>query len=252
MPIRPHRTVDRVIGILEAVSLSRRGLTMTELADALEAAKTSIQDLVNGLVARGYLLEEDHHFFLGPGPFILASRANKLAALALDHQFVAALAERLECTVLVSVRVGDAMVFTDYVGEESPSLTYVARIHARRPLYTSAAGKVLLANVDDREMHRLLDLARPEQAGDVRQFLAELPSIRATRLAFNRGVTFPDAFVVATPLLSPDGSLVAAVSAAVDAAAADDLERLGEQLKQAIAATAPRYGLLGTDEVAKR
>ena len=82
------------------------------------------------------------------------------------------------------MRVGDAIVFTDLVGEESPSLTFVARTHARRPLYTSAAGKTLLANVPDDEMNRLLDLASPDQAGEVRQFLAELPEIRSRRLAF--------------------------------------------------------------------
>ena len=141
MPARPHRTVDRVIQILETVSLSPRGVTLAELAAALDAAKSSVQELTNGLLARGYLIEEERRFHLGPGPFILAARANKLAALSLDHQFVAELAKVLGCTVLVGVRVGDAIVFTDFVGEESPSLTFVARTHARRPLYTSAAGK---------------------------------------------------------------------------------------------------------------
>ena len=159
MPARPHRTVDRVIQILETVSLSPRGVTLAELAAALDAAKSSVQELTNGLLARGYLIEEDRRFHLGPGPFILAARANKLAALSLDHQFVAELGKVLGCTVLVGVRVGDAIVFTDFVGEESPSLTFVARTHARRPLYTSAAGKTLLANVPDEEMYRLLDLA---------------------------------------------------------------------------------------------
>ena len=64
--------------------------------------------------------------------------------------------------------------------EESPSLTFVARTHARRPLYTSAAGKTLLANLPDDEMYRLLDMAGPEQQGEVRRFLAELPGIRTT------------------------------------------------------------------------
>jgi DNA-binding IclR family transcriptional regulator len=137
----PHRTVDRVIEILETVSLSPRGVTLAELAAALDAAKSSVQELTNGLLARGYLIESERRFHLGPGPFILAARANKLAAVSLDHEFVAELAKVLGCTVLVGVRVGDAIVFTDLVGEESPSLTFVARTHARRPLYTSAAGK---------------------------------------------------------------------------------------------------------------
>ena len=110
--------------------------------------------------------------------------ANKLAALSIDHELVAELSRILGCNVLVGVRVGDAIVFIDYVGEESPSLTFVARTHARRPLYTSAAGKTLLANLPDDEMYRLLDMASPEQQGEVRHFLAELPDIRATRLAF--------------------------------------------------------------------
>ena len=243
MPARPHRTVDRVIQILETVSLSPRGVTLAELAAALNAAKTSVQELTNGLLACGYLVEEERRFHLGPGPFVLAARANKLAALSLDHQFVTELAEVLGCTVLVGVRVGDAIVFTDHVGRESPALTFVARTHARRPLYTSAAGKTLLANIPDDEMYRLLDLAGPDQAGAVQQFLSELPEIRSRRLAFNRGVTLPDAFAVATPLLTPEGELIAAITAAVDDSEAERLDDLGEELKKAVATIGPRYGL---------
>jgi DNA-binding IclR family transcriptional regulator len=241
VPARPHRTVDRVVQILETVSLSPRGVTLAELATVLDAAKSSVQELTNGLLARGYLVEEERRFHLGPGPFILAGRANKLAALVLDHQFVADVADAVGCTVLVGVRVGDAIVFVDHVGEESPSLTFVARAQARRPLYTSAAGKTLLANVPDDEMYRLLDLAGPDQAEAVRQFLAELPEIRSRGLAFNRGATVASAFVVATPLLAPDGTLIAAISAAVDEADAERLDAVGEELKTAVAALGPKY-----------
>jgi IclR family transcriptional regulator, acetate operon repressor len=37
---------------------------------------------------------------------------------------------------------------------------------------------------------------------------------------------------VATPLLAPDGSLIAAISAAIDPAPADRLDDLGEELKK--------------------
>ena len=156
---------------------------------------------------------------------------------------MAELAKVLGCIVLVGVRVGDAIVFTDLVGEESPSLTFVARTHARRPLYTSAAGKTLLANVSDDEMNRLLDLASPEQADEVRQFLTELPDIRSRGLAFNRGVTLGDAYAVAAPLLAPDGSLIAAISAAVDASEAKRLDDIGEDLKKAVTTIGRKYGL---------
>ena len=244
MPARPHRTVDRVIEILETVSLSPRGVTLAELAAALDAAKSSVQELTNGLLARGYLIEERAPVPPRAGA-VHPGRAREQAGRGVTRSPSSwpSWPRCSACTVLVGVRVGDAIVFTDLVGEESPSLTFVARTHARRPLYTSAAGKTLLANVPDDEMYRLLDLASPEQAGEVRQFLAELPEIRSRRLAFNRGVTFADAFAVATPLLAPDGSLIAAISAAVDASEADRLDVLGEELKKAIATLGPRYGL---------
>jgi hypothetical protein len=37
---------------------------------------------------------------------------------------------------------------------------------------------------------------------------------------------------MATPLLAPDGSLIAAISAAIDPAPADRLDDLGEELKK--------------------
>ncbi|WP_252189834.1 MULTISPECIES: hypothetical protein [unclassified Rhodococcus (in: high G+C Gram-positive bacteria)] len=52
-----------------------------------------------------------------------------------------------------------------------------------------------------------------------------------------------DAFAVATPLLAPDGSLIAAISAAVDASAAEELDNIGEKLEKAVAGLGPRYGL---------
>jgi DNA-binding IclR family transcriptional regulator len=52
-----------------------------------------------------------------------------------------------------------------------------------------------------------------------------------------------DACAVATPLLAPDGSLIAAISAAVDASEADRLDLLGDELKKAIATLGPKYGL---------
>ena len=92
-------------------------------------------------------------------------------------------------------------------------------------------------------MYRLVDLAAPHQAAEVRHFLAELPEIRSRRLAFNRGVTFDDAFVVATPLLAADGGLIAAISAAVDPAQANRLDEVSEELKNAVPGLASRYGL---------
>jgi len=243
MPARPHRTVDRVIEILETVSLSPRGVSLAELAAALDAAKIG-----SGADQRSARLRLSSSsaiagFTSGRGRSSSLRARTSWPRCHLITSSWPSWPRLLGCTVLVGVRVGDAIGCTDLVGEESPSLTFVARTHARRPLYTSDAGKTLLANVPDDDMYRLLDLASPQQAGEVRQFLAELPEIRSRRLAFNRGVTLADAFAVATLLLTPDGSLIAAISAAVDASEADRLHAIGEQLKKTVDTLGPKYGL---------
>ena len=48
---------------------------------------------------------------------------------------------------------------------------------------------------------------------------------------------------MATPLLAPDGSLIAAISAAVDASEADRLDEIGDDLKKAVATLGPKYGI---------
>jgi len=48
---------------------------------------------------------------------------------------------------------------------------------------------------------------------------------------------------VATLLLTPDGSLIAAISAAVDASEADRLHAIGDPLKKTVATLGPKYGL---------
>jgi hypothetical protein len=46
---------------------------------------------------------------------------------------------------------------------------------------------------------------------------------------------------VATPLLAPDGGLIAAISAGVDPGEADRLDEIGEALKKAVADLGAKY-----------
>ncbi|MEU3301997.1 hypothetical protein ABZ729_19495 [Streptomyces sp. NPDC006678] len=71
---------------------------------------------------------------------------------------------------------------------------------------------------------------------------AELPEIRSRRLAFNRKVTFKDAFAVATPLLASAVSPIAAISAAVDPEEADRLNDVGKSPGRQSPFSAPSTG----------
>jgi DNA-binding IclR family transcriptional regulator len=174
--------VDRITQILELVSSKPEGMTLSELTRALDAPKSSVLGFVNGLVATGYVEETDRRYTLGPGPYVLTLRANRGPAGTITHSDLTALAEESGCSVLFGIRVGESVVYVDYVGE-SAGLLYVAQSRRRRPLLETAAGKVLLTELDDESLYRYLDEHPRRELVD--DYLKKIKKIRQTGVAVN-------------------------------------------------------------------
>ncbi|WP_216892847.1 IclR family transcriptional regulator [Nocardia alni] len=234
MPPRHHRTVDRIAAILDAVAPVTPGLTLAALADRLDAPKSSIHELVNGLLATGYLVERDHRVNLGPAPFVLTLNGNRMAAREIDRDLLPRIHDAVGCSVLIGIQVGMSLVYIDQLGDE-PALEFAARNHNRRSLYGTASGKVILANLPGRDMDALLHSATPDEREEVDRFLTELPDIRATGLAYNPGLTIPNVYSVATALRSPDGLPVAAVCAITRSERKEELPGIGRKMRTLLA-----------------
>lgn len=56
MATTEHRPTERVLDILELLSNSEEGMTLTELAKALNAPKSSIMPLVHTMTARNLFI----------------------------------------------------------------------------------------------------------------------------------------------------------------------------------------------------
>ncbi|MCE0761905.1 helix-turn-helix domain-containing protein [Pseudonocardia kujensis] len=220
--------------ILESVAPVRQGLTLAALAERLGAPKSSIHELVNGLVATGYLVERDHRFGLGPAPFVLSLNGNGVAAQDIDRDLLPRIHAEVGCSVMIGIQVGMSLVYIDQIGDE-PALEFAARNHSRRSLYSTASGKIILASMPAREMDALLHSATSAEQPEVDRFLSELPEIRATGLAYNPGVTVPKIFSVATALRRSDGELVGAVCAIRPERLRDDLPRIGSRIQELLA-----------------
>src|SRR5712691_4775624 len=79
-----HRTVDRITRILETV-VYRPGITFSELARALDAPKGSVHGFISGLLAAGWLYEQDHRFYLGPAVYALTLVSGQIRAGLATH-----------------------------------------------------------------------------------------------------------------------------------------------------------------------
>ncbi|WP_344469715.1 IclR family transcriptional regulator [Kitasatospora kazusensis] len=201
-PRRPHhRTVDRVAALLDAVARAPMGLSLSQLATRLEAPVSSIQGLVNGLTAVGYLTEEDKRFLLGPATYVLNLAAGRRPAAGVRQEDLEELATRTGADVLVAVRVGDSVVYTSHAGPWSiQRLAYRVTEYRASPMLCTAAGWAILAHADERDLRAHLATEGERYPRQTTEFLDRIEHIRRTGMAYTHALGDPEVSAVAVPL----------------------------------------------------
>ncbi|MGW8435379.1 IclR family transcriptional regulator [Nocardiopsis sp. NPDC055879] len=140
-----HRTVSRVVGILEHVVRSERGASLQELVEESRSPRSSIYDFVRGLVDEGYLVEvpEGGRYVLGLGAHaLLASRSTSVVELV--EPVMRELARGTGETVTLAVPVGSELSYVHTVPSRHP-IAYSPVLRTRRSLWPSSSGKIFLA-----------------------------------------------------------------------------------------------------------
>ena len=201
-----HRTVDRVTHILETV-VYRPGITIAELARILDAPKSSVYGFVRGLLAKGWLYEQDHRFYLGPAVYGLTLASGHIRAGLVTQADLAALHEETGVAVFLGVQAGDHLVYVAEVGSEQLA-GFAAQSDIRRPLLHTAGGKALLAARSEAEREAYLRRRSPKEAALVEAFLADYEEIRRTRIATNLRLN-GTRFAIATTVRNQSGEAVA-------------------------------------------
>lgn len=205
-----HRTVERVAQLLEATARSETGLTLTELAAAVEAPLSSIQSLVNGLTAAGFLSEAGRRFQLGPATFLLSSMASRPPVRSVGRAQLETLQADSGHAVVLGVLMSRAVYYIDAVGDLAKFHYLTDRMIPRPPL-RSSAGRAIAAMLDRRDLWGLIQSLPDEDSAVVDSFLSEVDAIRETQLVYGAGLTDSGLHGLATPIME-HGRVVAAVS----------------------------------------
>ena len=207
----PVSVLDRLIAILEVVRESHGSTTITQLALATGIPKSTVSRLVAELVRKRYLSRTDGGVAIGLRLFELGASASTprrlgVAALPVLAELFRATGEHLN----VAVQEGHDMLSVISVrGRLRPA---PSRAGVRVPSVTTALGKAVLAFTVDESVRReiMTELDPPARTTLVR----ELGRVRSSAVAVDRCETFPGVIGVASPLLSPEGCPVAAISVA--------------------------------------
>ncbi|MBB3221628.1 IclR family transcriptional regulator [Pseudoduganella umbonata] len=223
-----HRTVDRVTRILEEV-VYNPGMTFAELVRALDAPKSSIHGFLSGLLAKGWLYEVNHRYYLGPAVYGLTLASGHVRAGLVTHSDLVKLHEETGLAVFLGVQAGDHLIYIAEAGSDAIA-GFEARTNIRRTLLATAGGKSLLAARSIVERESYLRRRSADESELVNTFLQEFDEIMRTGLATNTGLRSPR-FAVAASVRNQNGEAVASIT--LVGPAADMKERvpqLGEIL----------------------
>ena len=209
-PAAEHRTVARVMSLLELVLASDpQGLRLGDLANSIDAPKSSVHGLAKGLVAMGYLREENGRYVVGPAiSTLLAVGPSSLPSMY--RHVMEDLTKRWDETTMLATLVGESVVYLDAV-EPAAFIRAAPQVDKRLPLWPRSSGKCFLAFMDERK--RGLYLRRNKDAPkDTPSLRAELEEIRRTNLAVNIGGSNQGHLGIASPIRLGDGPVTVAIA----------------------------------------
>jgi DNA-binding IclR family transcriptional regulator len=214
------QSVDRAIDILTALLGGPKNLT--EVCRATGLTKPTAHRLLSSLGQRGLVLKDpthDNNYMLGPNLLpILQGVSLGLGHLgAIARPLLTQVRETTEETVTLHVQAGIERICIEEI--RSPhALQYAATVGSRAPLHVGAAGKVLIAFLDDDQRERVFAmLPQPlpsitgETITDLKTLQRQLEQTRQRGWALSAGERISGASAVSVPIFAHD-QLIAALS----------------------------------------
>lgn len=217
------RAILRVPEVLLALAAKRGGSSLAELSTQLEVPKTSLHRLLHTLERAGYLAHQAGLYMLGPASFHLATLVGKAAPStafpACARPVIEWLAQKTHETVLLGV-LSDRkteIVYVDVIDSDA-SVRFTIPIGDRRPLFSAASGKAVLAFLSRVEQQTYTDNTEFTRFTPDTTKKKELPGllreVREKAVAFDRNGKVVGASAIASPVFDGDGKVFASVSVA--------------------------------------
>jgi DNA-binding IclR family transcriptional regulator len=211
--------VDRAIDVLEYMVERNQPVIIQEVADYFSIPKASVFRLFRTLEARGYLVNTDdnNRYILGPRVLLLGSRITKeqnLRQIASAHMFT--LANDTKQTVQLGVLFGYKALYIDQVRTTTVTDILIEPTGTPFEVNVSAGGKVMVANLPDRDQDDFLghaELARNTERSitDKSSFRQELEQVRLRGYGTDEQEFAVGIRCVAAPVFDGAGRCVASI-----------------------------------------
>ena len=209
-------TIDRACQIIELIQ-KQRGANLTEIAEEMEIAPSTVHGYLSTLKKHSYLRENNgiYHLglqFLNKGGSIRAEKEEYEIASEKVDKMAAKTGERVQFIVEES---GSGYCIYTTGGEESVNAG--TRIGRQMPLHATASGKAILSELPESRVRSIIaehDLSEFTDQTIISEdeLFEELAVTRDRGYAINRGETYEGIHALAAPVQGPKGGVLGAFS----------------------------------------
>lgn len=202
------RSVQRILAVFESFTPEKNSLTLQEIADSIELAKSTTFRLVQSLEKAGYLVR------LPDQQYCLSFRFTRLAGLVkstlgirdIARPILAELADKTKETVSIHTVSGRNRVCIDSLST-SASLRSVVQPGEQVPLLLGSANKVLIAYMPKKEQTPIVTAMAKATKRTSAQVQAELAQVREQGYAISHGERLMGVTAISVPIKDVTGEV---------------------------------------------
>ena len=210
-------SVKKAFEILGALSSSKEGLGVSEIARGLNMAKSTVHGMTSTLEELGALMRDPHtkRYRLGLTLFELGRLAySQIDLKTLARPIMEELMEKTQASVFLGILNWEHVTVLDIV-ESRQDLKITAPIGTAIPLFAGAVGKVFLASMKEEQTKKIVrskGLTRftKNTIVDPELYYQELRSVRKKGYAVDDEEYIPGVRAVASPIVGL-GQLMSAI-----------------------------------------
>ena len=203
-----HRATARVLDIVESLSEVQEGLTLTELAVALKAPKSSLFPIVHTLEQRKYIMCD-----AGSGKYRLGLRTYIIGASCTSQSGFEPL-----INIMNSVTEEGGNVLYVAKKDSPQAIRMISWVGTKLPANATAIGKALLSDLTDEQIRDMYRDGLPKLTehtiSDIDLLLGQIEQIRCGEIATETEESTPQMRCFAVPIRQ-NGRVDAALSISV-------------------------------------
>lgn len=210
--------IERTLSILEIVSHNSNGLSNSDISRRLKIPKSSASYILRVLENRSYLIRERES-----GKYRLGLKLMSLTRDMLTHLDFRKIArpimedfvKKVKLPMHLAVLDNGRAVYVEKVEAESFVKMDIWVGH-RLPIHTTAIGKILVSQLDDEEITKILDKHGMERKTSKsittqKKYLAEMTKVRKFGFAVDNEENSLGVRCVAAPVYDSNGKIIAAL-----------------------------------------